>query len=329
MSEEEKKVIITKEEEELLIYKEMREKEKEKESEKKIEIKFEKSIYYLMGSRDIGILISQTYKEKKYRETLKYQAFESMVPTIVINKLVKKLKNNEQVKDFKKNLKETIKKNKKEKKDKKEKDKDQELKEKFEKNNETKKMVTVLCDFVNNTEDKTTLEECYYKWLYCTTSFSTVFCSLEAIIYQFIKGKTKVKSKSQAKELSSTLLNTANDDLDIAIFCVEKLYLIEKDDYYYQLVNLNDALKIEGDKALFMVNESEVWIFYDKLTIKQKMSILYGWKAQVIENQIWVSNNEVSDLKRQLELRKQQKIFTLKALEFDEFNFLANAIHGN
>ena len=110
-------------------------------------------------------------------------------------------------------------------------------------------------------------------------------------IFSWFKGKTKVKDKNEAKELFSTLINTSQEHLDVAIFCQEQLYKINQTDEYYFIIDSKDAVEIKDNKALIKFNNVEEWVILDNRTsYKQRLSILYSWKAKILENLIWARN---------------------------------------
>jgi hypothetical protein len=113
-------------------------------------------------------------------------------------------------------------------------------------------------------------------------------------MYSWFKGKTKVKEKDQAKELFSTLLNHAMEAIDLAIYFQEGLYEnYSKDEKYYQFVDVSKALETDekNNKILIKINDISVWVVKDdKVSYNQKLSILYSWKANVVENIIFASN---------------------------------------
>jgi hypothetical protein len=73
-----------------------------------------------------------------------------------------------------------LKKEKKDKKElKKEKDKEKEEMDRYNSKKDNKTHLDILCNWVNDTENKSKEEECFVKWLYSISNFKLLFGSYE------------------------------------------------------------------------------------------------------------------------------------------------------
>src|SRR5690349_7333230 len=86
--------------------------------------------------------------------------------------------------EISKKIKEEIKKNKKDKKmDKENKDKEKEIMDRYNSKKDNKAYLDVLCEWVNDLENKTKEDECYTKWCYSIATFHLLFGTYEVFIY--------------------------------------------------------------------------------------------------------------------------------------------------